>query len=71
MERVGLLRTIRATSLQNKIGRGAIRDGKLAAKAYDLAQRLRQYALDLESAATREKGGKKKTKKQLPPEWWK
>jgi hypothetical protein len=48
--------------------RNLIRDGKLAAKAFDLAKQLRQYALDLEAATVRER--KVKTKK-LPREWWK
>ena len=65
MELKAIRRTIRATSVKNKAGRAAIRDGKLAAKAYHIAEKLRQYALELEAAAARER------KKRLPREWWK
>ena len=68
LEKLGVRRAVRATSLKNKLGRGAIRDGKLAQKAYDLARQLRQYAIDLERSAARE--AKNKPKK-LPREWWK
>lgn len=65
-EKRGIRASLRAHGRRNKIGRGAIREGKIAERCYRKAQLLLRLVEERIAAKGREKRAKKITK-----DWWK
>lgn len=65
LKSVGVRRALRSTRWTNPVGRAAIRDGNLAARAFHESQALLNLADDQERAVKNEK-----EKRKIKKDWW-